>query len=104
MMTDRLRVATDRIDAGIDKILTAIERGDDPQPFIQRHHDAAPFHLLAIGQAFVADALKRHEDIANDVSDENDSPAGPVRPIQRVGGPQSRPSTPTRRPAPAGRS
>jgi len=54
---DRLREQTDRMFARVEAVLAAIENGQDPQPAVRQLSAAQPWDTIALGQAFVRDAI-----------------------------------------------
>jgi hypothetical protein len=59
---DRLSEQTHRMFARVDAVLEAIENGEDPRPAARRLEAATPWDVIALGHAFVLDALEREED------------------------------------------
>lgn len=62
------RTAMKRMFAGTDRVLAAIEAGEDPKPEIKKMAEASPFHLIAIGQANSLDILEA-EDKADGITE-----------------------------------
>ena len=68
MATNFMDEAINRAFGDTDKIISAIENGEDPTTLVARMESAAPWHLVSVGQAFVKDSLVRHKEADDELA------------------------------------
>lgn len=56
-MSEHLDSAMDRVFGRVERVLQAIEAGEDPEPVVREMDRAAPWDLVAVGNAFLKDQI-----------------------------------------------